>query len=46
MVINELTINRVQEISNITNEILNIKREDWNNELANKLERKLILIEK
>lgn len=46
MVINELTINRIQEISNITNEILKVRKEDWNTELTISLERKLNLIEK
>lgn len=46
MIVNELTINRIQEISNITNEILKVRREDWNSELTVKLEHKLNLVEK
>lgn len=46
LIINELTTDRIREISNITNEILKVRKEDWNNELASNLEHKLILIEK
>lgn len=46
LIINELTTKRIMELSNITNEITKAKREGWNNELANSLERKLMLIEK
>lgn len=46
MIINELTLNKIQEISNITNEILRVRKEDWNSDLTVRLEHKLILIEK
>lgn len=46
MIINELTASRIQDISNITNEILKAKREDWKGEITNTLEHKLTLIEK
>lgn len=46
MIINELTFNKIQEISNITNEILSVRKEDWNSDLTVRLEHKLILIEK
>ena len=46
LIINELTINRIQEISNITNEILNVRKEDWNSELTIRLQHKFNLIEK
>lgn len=46
MIINDLTVNRIQEISNMTNEISKIKREDWNDKLAGRLQHELNFIEK
>lgn len=46
LIINELISNRVAEISNITNEIVKVRREGWNDDIANRMERKLIVIEK
>lgn len=46
MVINELTVKRIQEISNVTNEILRIKREGWAEMLINKLDKELQIVEK
>lgn len=46
LIINRLVSERISEITNVTNEIIKRKKEGWNDETANNLERKLILIEK
>lgn len=46
LIINELISNRVSEITNITNEIVKVRREGWNDDIANRMERKLMLINK
>lgn len=46
MLINQLTTKRMQEISDITNEIVKVKKENSNVELITKVEHKLSLIEK
>lgn len=46
MIINDMTIGRIQEISNLTNEIMKIKKEDWNDKLGKILQHKLNFIEK
>lgn len=46
LIINELLSQRITEITNITNAIIKVRKEGWNDETAIIIERKLNLIEK